>query len=180
MGILYLKMGLHVRFACSVFQATNEATMSAEELSGRLQFLLALCAIFVGFGALGGWNGSFSLQIFFLRPPCAQVNNSTLCCPSCLGVSNLEYSAYIAVPSLVAIGSVVCGGLLLDVLGLPTAAILSAFVNCFGNALRAVGSYFIFRHQVLVTSLILGQILIESSAYVLMLAREYISIRYFE
>lgn len=154
--------------------------MSKADFSAGLQVVLLFCATFVAFGSMASWNGAFSLQVFMLLPPCGRVNRSEPCCDTCLHVSHAEYSTYIALPSVVSIGSVVGGGLLIDVFGLPTAAILVALVNCLGSAVRAFGSSFVSHHAVMVSGLVLGQVLVESSAYSLLTCREYIAIRYFE
>lgn len=151
----------------------------ASDLSLSLQIALALCSFFVAYGSLGSWVGSWSLQIFFLNPSCDDPDNTTSCCPTCLGVSNFQYSLYIAVPSIVAIGSVVISGLLVDILGLPTVVIVSALLNAFGNVLRAVGAAFLFNNNLVVAFLIAGAILQVSSNYALVSCREYIAIRYF-
>lgn len=153
--------------------------MPASKLSGPHQTLFAFCSIFVASGAIASWKGSWSLQAFLLLPPCFQADNSTKCCQTCLGISHYEYAVYIGLPSIIAVLSVGISGLLIDIFGLPTVVIANACVNFLGNCLRVLGSYMIHNHMILAVCLTLGEIILESTTYVLVSCREYTAIRYF-
>lgn len=154
--------------------------MPVADLSRSLQHSLFICACLVAIGAQISYDGTWSLQSFVLLPPCSLVGNSTKCCPTCLGVSNVWYGLIFTIPSLVAIPGAVATGLLIDILDLPKAALSFAIMCLIGNVSRALGTYFIYNHHVLITLYSFGQVLVELSLAGLCGCREYIGIRYFD
>lgn len=152
----------------------------ATELSAPLKFFMVICGSFVAFGSNITWFGAWVLQPLFFMPPCARVGNSTPCCPTCLGISHFELGLYIAIPSLIAIGSAVVSGLIIDIYGLHVAALLFGIFSFLGSAVRAMATELVTHHNVMFFLFTLGEVLVQASHYCLVVCRDYIPIRYFK
>ena len=150
----------------------------AAELSAPLKLLMLTCGGFVSFGSATSWTGAWVLQPFLLKAQnCA--GNSSRCATNYLGMTKFEFGLYVALPSLVSIGGLVVNGLLIDIFGLPLAAILMAFLACLGSAIRAVGAHLVAHHSSMFLVLTAGEVILQLANYSLMACRDLIATRFF-
>lgn len=150
------------------------------DLQPRSLFLLAFCNCFLVWGIFFAHHAVMTIQMFILASPCSQnISNATVCCPDCLGLSSVQYGLSMGLPAWVAIIVIFSGGAVLDLLGLPTAALTFSFLALFGAILRSLAPYLVTNTVLVFAALTAGNSLIEPAKYGALTITQFVAIRYF-